>query len=233
MGIVLQDRDQAILAHVARYRLTTLETVHHLFFPEASSQEAAKTVLRRLRGTHLQSRPLYLRRVYYQLTAVAAQALGEPEEIAKPLGPQALPRAYSVLAYCCHGPAERPRLTRAEFAERYPALAAAVPYNDFTMEPSAEGPQRLVRLLVDLGGAHQRLVRKCVGIIRKGHSTPALNEMLAANTFQLTILTAEVTKAQAIGRSLQAHPALRGRTVRVAVVPEVGHLLPNVQAGAA
>lgn len=232
MAVILQDRDQAILAHVARYRLTTLDTVQHLFFPEAASAEAAKTVLRRLRATHLQSRPLYLRRVYYQLTAAAAQALGEPEEVANPFGPQALPRAYAVLAFCCHGPAERQRLARREFHERFPALSGQVPYNDYVVDPTATTP-RLTRLLVDLGGAYQRLIRKCVGIIRAGHGTPGLRELLAADAFQIIILTGEVTKAQALSRGVQTHPALRGRFVRAAVIPELAHLLPNLQAGAA
>ena len=59
----LTERDEEILRHVARYRLTTTEALRRLFFPDAKPG-GEKNVLRRLTGEYLQPQPLYGKRVY-------------------------------------------------------------------------------------------------------------------------------------------------------------------------
>ncbi|MBK8183340.1 MAG: hypothetical protein IPK63_10800 [Candidatus Competibacteraceae bacterium] len=94
----LTERDEEILKHVTRYRLTTTESLTPLVFPDAKPG-GEKNVLRAFDERYLQPQPLYGKRVYYQLTPVAAKALGETGGKRHPFGPQALVRLYGVLAF--------------------------------------------------------------------------------------------------------------------------------------
>lgn len=229
----LQPRDFDILGHVARYRLTTLETVHRLFF-EGSTVEAPKTVLRGLRaGGYLQSRPLYIRRAYYQLTTAAAGLLGEPPRAASPLGPQALVRAYGVLAHCCHGDdKERRRLTRAEFEAAFSYLHEnGVPFDAFYVERDSR--LRLVRVIVDQGGDAKRLLRKCTEIRRRAATTPGFQDLLRAGEFELAVVTAAPEKMETLRVAYEARDELRSFPVRFDTVAELTHLLPNHMLGVA
>lgn len=228
----LQPRDLEILSHVARYRLTTQETLHRLFFTGATP-EAPKTVVRRLReGGYLQSRPLYLRRAYYQLTRSAAALLGEPEEAARPLGPQALVRAYGVLAYCCHAESERQRLTRLEFHRAFPYLSEnGIPFDAFYVERDPR--LRLMQIVVDQGGDARRLLRKCRTRLKLARETPGLSDLVRGGEFGLALVTSSNEKAEALRAGRQQSEFLRDYPFRFQAEPELIHLIPNRALGGA
>src|SRR5437660_872751 len=86
------------------------------------SENAAKKLIFRSKD-YVTSDPLGPKSVYYRYTPLGAKHVGVPEEFARPLGPQALPRAMGTLGFCCSGPATRQRLIRQEFLEDFPELA--------------------------------------------------------------------------------------------------------------
>ncbi len=211
----LQPRDRAILEHVARYRLTTLPVLHRLFFPERTD-EAAKSVVKRLTPEFLGAQPLYGRRVFYQLTTTGARLLGEAEEAARPLGAVARPTRLAVLDYCClaHQP-ERRRFTRREFAEAFPDLAE-VPFTDFTLDDA--GP-RLTRLHVDLGGDYRRFLRKLREYLARDLACPPFARLVRERCFALAVLTAEEAKRDAFLEALRRTPLSAPTSVEV--VPDL------------
>jgi hypothetical protein len=214
---LLQQRDRDILLHVARYRLTTVEALHRLYLPDRGV-EAAKSVLKRLNGSFLRSRPLFARRRYYQLSSVSTRLLGEPDEASQPFGTHALPTRYAVLQYCCmsHGP-ERRRMTRDEFANSFPELRS-IPYGDYCIDIDRR-VSRLARIAVDLGGDYLRFLRKLREYLDRDSRVRGLRELIEQDAFVLVILTAEETKRDAIVEAIQRDP-LPG-LLRVETVPDL------------
>lgn len=96
----MQDRDERILEHVARYRLTLRPVLDRLFFADDSS--GCGNVLKRLiEQGYLQPRHvLPRRRCYYQLTRLGAMGRA-PESRTRPLRGQALRTWLGVLWFCC------------------------------------------------------------------------------------------------------------------------------------
>ena len=222
----LTERDQEILEHVRRYRLTTTEALRKYFFPEAKAG-AEKNVLRRLVGDHLQARPLYAKKVYYQLTPSAARTLGEPEEVAEPLGPQALVRVYGVFAFCCLGSRDKTVLTRREFISAFKEFAEQVDltqshyYLDYDSKTV-----RLGQIVVEQGGEYQRLITKCRRIIERGREIPGLQEIIADELMVIALILAEESKREALCAQLRKNPL--PVWCRVEVAPELGYLMPHV-----
>lgn len=222
----LTDRDQEILEHVRRYRLTTTEALRKFFFPEAKAG-AEKNVLRRLVGDYLQARPLYAKKVYYQLTPSAARTLGEPEELAEPLGPQALVRWYGVFAFCCLGAKEEVSVfTRREFASAFLPFADHVDLTQSHYYLDNDGATiRLGQIVVEQGGEYQRLINKCRRIIERGREIPGLQEIIADELFVIALVIAEESKCQALSNQLRKNPL--PTWCRIKVVPELSYLMPH------
>jgi hypothetical protein len=221
----LTERDQEILEHVRRYRLTTTEALRRFFFAEAKAG-AEKNVLRRLIGEHLQARPLYAKKVYYQLTPSAARTLGEPEEIAEPLGPQAIVRVYGVFAYCCLGSKDKTVLTRREFVSAFKSFAEQVDLTQSHYYLDYDGSTvRLGQIVVEQGGEYQRLITKCRRIVERGREIPGLQEIIADELLVIALVLAEASKRDALYAQLRKNPL--PVWCRVEVVPELSYLMPH------
>ncbi len=225
MTVQLTSRDRRILSHVCRYRITTNEVLLRLFFSE-TGENALKTVRKRLLNHHIQSRLLGIeKRRYYQLTPCGARSRGEPREIAKPLGAQALPRVYGVLAYCCLLGERRKRLNRLELRQHYPEFAVRRLSNqaDYCIEQWA-GDYRLTRILVDQGASPEHVVNKCEDILHTaGHTAEGFSDMVQQEVFALAIVVAEKSKQAAISRLLVRQPL--PVPVTYGVVPDLTALL--------
>lgn len=221
--MALTQRDGQILLHVARYRLTTAEIVRKLFFAHAGPQ-AEKNVLRRLVGEHLQSSPLYARKVYYQLTPTSARALGVSEELATPFGPQALLRLYGVLAFCCLGERIWQALTRAEFLSAFPEFGEALDLtqNHYYLDHDGN-TARLGHIVIDQGGDYQRLIGKCRRLIERARDIPGLREIVADDLLVIALVVGEEAKAERLKTELRKSPL--PVWCRIAVVSELTQLM--------
>jgi len=221
----LTERDEEILKHVARYRLTTTEALRRLFFPDAKPG-GEKNVLRRLTGEYLQPQPLYGKRVYYQLTPTAAKTLGETEESATPFGPQALVRLYGVLAFCCLGNTVKPVFTRTEFIQAFSRFADLLDLGQNHFYLDSDGRTvRLGQILVEQGGEYQRLLNKCRKLIDRGRELPGFQEIIADELFVIAIVLAEDSKREMLQAQLRKNPL--PVWCRVEVVSDLGNLMPH------
>jgi hypothetical protein len=219
MAIELTERDRAVLDHIRRYRITVSRTLQEQFCDR--SENAAKKLVARLRD-YVASETLVGNSVYYRLTPLGARLLGAPEEIAQPLGVQALPRAFGVLAFCCNGQTQRWRYTRPEFGEDFPELAEEMLKNDYYLDFYMDSDGMTVRLghiLVDLGGSCEQILKKCRGRIRRYQRT------IPAELFAIAIVVPSDEKRQGIKDALKQRP-LRA-WLRIEVVPELGQLIAN------
>lgn len=223
--MLLTERDEEILKHVQRYRLTTTEALRRLFFPDAKPG-GEKNVLRRLVGDYLQPQPLYGKRVYYQLTSSAAKKLAESEESTTPFGSQALVRLYGVLSFCCLGKTIKHVLTRTEFAKAFPPFADLLDLgqNHFYLDYDGK-TARLGQILVEQGGEYQRLINKCRKIIERGRELPGFQEIIADELFVIAIVLAEDSKREMLNAQLRKNPL--PVWCRVEVVPDLGNIMPH------
>src|SRR3954468_10356408 len=126
MPAPLTDRTKAYLDFLCRHRISTAERNTALC---GGSENVAKKLIATLDG-YIASDPLGQKTRYYRLTPLGAKALGAPEEIARPLGPQALPRALGVLGFCTSAE-QRQRYLRREFQADFPELAGSLLNKDY------------------------------------------------------------------------------------------------------
>lgn len=223
----ITERDTDILRHVARYRLTTSEVLRRQYFPTAKPG-GEKNVLRRLTGDYLQARPLYGKRVYYQLTAAAARTLGESEEHSLPHGPQALVRLYGTLAFCCLGARARMVFTRAEFIHAFPSFADRLDLGQSHFYLDDDGRTvRLGQILVEQGGDYLRLLNKCRRLVERGREIPGLRDIIADELFVMALVIAETSKRDMLYAQMRKNPL--PVWCRVEVVPTLGQLMPHLE----
>ena len=202
-----------------------LEAVRKLYFPDAADETAAVKVLSRLRrGRFLNARDLYPRRKYWTLTAAAARARGLNPKIARPLGYDALARAFGALAFCCLGEAPRSRFTPHEFRERFPSLYKPGPGASwYYVDEDDEGRKRLGLILVDKGGGYRRIARKCLDRTRQRLEIPAFRDVIVQDGFTIAVVTAWEEKKRFIEQALSDYDLYA--TVRIEVHPELAQLL--------
>jgi hypothetical protein len=223
----ITERDEDILRHVARYRLTTSEVLRRLYFASAKPG-GEKNVLRRLTGDYLQPRPLYGKRVYYQLTPAAAMTLGESEESAAPLGPQALVRLYGTLAFCCLGKTLKPVFTRAEFLQAFPGFADRLDLGQTHFYLDDDGQTvRLGQILVEQGGEYLRLLNKCRRLIERGREVPGFQEIIADELFVIALVIAEESKRDMLYAQLRKVPL--PVWCRIEIISGLGQLMPHLE----
>ena len=218
----LTDRDRAALEHLRRYRITTAKVLQKLYCDDTPNK--VKKLVQRL-GENIQAEQLYGKSVYYHLSPTGARLVGAPEEVSKPLGPQALPKAIGILYFCCMGEEPLFRYTRSEFADDFPELAESVMKREFYLDyyPDFDGQTaRLGQFMVDLGGDYQKFVSKCRVRVREGLRTEGLQELILENLFTIAILVAEPEKKNAILEAFQGAPMKAA--VRVEVIPELSQV---------
>ena len=245
-AIQVTDRDRRILQHVARQRMTTVEAVQALFFPD-NKRDAAKSTLRRLYGSppeyrFLHPEPLDARRVYYRLTPPGAKLIGAAKEAAQPLGVQARVERYALLwFFCIDRPQQRSIFDPRKFPDQFPIHGERLPRKAFYLDEDDAGDVRLGYVLVDHRSDGRRLVRKAGQMLQRFLRRGWFDDFVKACAFELTVLTATEEKRATLLRALdrklpgflQPHRDSLGVTavdalpVQVKVVPGLIDLLPG------
>lgn len=136
--VQLQPRDEKVLDHIGRYRITLRPVLDQVFF--ASESSGSGNILQRLmRGGYVTAREgLPGRRRYYQLTAKGAEGRVSLERT-KPIRAQALRSLIAVLWFCHMLQTRAHRLEKWELREAFeeqdppPGTHCAVPGNALTV----------------------------------------------------------------------------------------------------
>lgn len=214
-----------------RYRITTPQVLHQLFFPDSDRNAVTKVTSRLCAQEFLASHPLYGSNIYFSLGKNGARIFGLPaRRVAKPLGPQALYREYGTLAFCCLGDTQREKIRVRELIERFPAVAArSLDASHYYLDVEGE-KIRLGYIWVEAGGPIDHIVRTVRDeIIEERRRVPALNEFITNSKFVVAVVTMRPEKRVAIADALRR--VVTTAMFRVEVVPELVHLLSGVRHG--
>jgi hypothetical protein len=205
------DPQKLLFELLRRFRILTAALITALIC--GGSENAAKKLILRSRD-YVASDPLGPKTVYYRFTPAGAKLIGAPEEIARPLGPQALPKMLGILGFCSAAP-NRERYTRQEFIDDFPELAKYLLgkdyHTDFFLDFDGQNA-RLGQIVVDLGGDYKKQISKCRVRLREYLDIAGIRDIVADGLFTFAIIVAEEEKAQAIRQALKEKP-LRSRVI--------------------
>ena len=218
--IRLQKRDEKILEHIKRFRMTTAETLHGEFF-DGKGEDAVTSTIRRLRAAqYIVSADLGPpNRRYYHLTAKSTRLLGLPSSFSCSLGEQALPIRHAILRFCCTGE-DRHLLMPSEFSEEFPSCQEKrIPKEPYYLD-SKNGVTRLSFLMPDLGAEAGRIVRKCRRAFSVRREIEGFKTLIQGDAFSVTVLTARNSKRDAIIAALKRAESFSD-PVSVVVVPDM------------
>ncbi|MFO0979117.1 MAG: hypothetical protein U0996_22090 [Planctomycetaceae bacterium] len=210
-------RDQRILEHIARFRLSTVESIQAVLLRNLSLNAIRKIVRRLCADRLLQKFQLKHPREYLILGDRGARRLGLGQHRSAPLGPQALPLDYAILVYATLGHTPRLRLTTDEVRHRCPWLPEALIKTPHCMDAS----QTLELIRVDLGGPADHVARKCAIDISKRCRVPEFPALVASPLFRLVVITATDGKSAAIQKACARHDWPNGLTMHFATVSKL------------
>lgn len=222
----LTQRDQRIMQHISRYRITTNEVLSRTVLEESSPNAIVKVTRRLCRLGYLRKFPLMHPQCYFTPGDRAVRELGIPSHRTQPLGPQSLPTEFAVLAFALLGKSEHRRLTVAEMRERYSWMSDALAESAHCLSTES-GREILESIRVDLGAAADHIARKCDADLQVRVAIKEFYPLIARKRFRAVVLTATTEKAAAIERSLSDHVWPKGYAFHLAVVPELLHLIPG------
>ena len=197
----LTERDEAILDHIRRYRITTIEALHRLFWEPTTTTNAVSQVLARLsahvRGVDVGNRSFYL------LTPEAARESGEDEDFAKFPGATSLARHYAMLEFCCLGDPRREHITARELRENFSnfdgrGIARNAYFHTF------DAPAKMGWLEVDCGNHAATRAKKCRKQFAKRYEAEGLKfrQLADAGQFGIALVTSSAGKKLALERAL-------------------------------
>ena len=225
----MRDRDRQIIDHVARFRITTNEVLHQLFFKDQQHNAVTKVTARLCRAEFLRKFPLYHPRTYFTLGPQAAKQLGAPFQRTLPLGPQSLPTEYAALVYAA-GKSHHRRLTTQELEQFVPWLYGPFAEFPYCWDESSD-PPALELLRVDLGGKPDYVARKCEADIEVRRPLSEFDDWVRQLRFRLVVITGTTEKAALIQAALEAHVWPDGLSIRLVVVPDLLHLTARISDG--
>lgn len=218
MAVRLQERDERILRHLARYRLSTPEIIFNLYFkPEGhKSTEGMKSTLRRLwkdpESAFLDSKKLYGsgRDVYYHLTPQGASYLGFANATDIGHGFDKMDvraRHLGCLLFACGGETPRPKFTVEEFQTCFPGTLErgtdfyARFFSDAYFLDDRDGVRRLGRLLVDTGGDTTKVLQRAAET-----AVATLPRFVAAGRFSLALVLPTAEKLRRVRQHMRQAP---------------------------
>ncbi len=151
---------EAVLNHVARYRLTVFAAIERLPVFSAMGPRQIKDVLRDCqRQSLVGSAPLYHGAKYWYLDAVGAERCGLAEQRIGPLSEPAKLRALALLRFCCLSDKPRHRLTPDDLARHFPSLYRPGLPSGYYFDPAGSGRLGLARIDAARRGRWDRVLQ--------------------------------------------------------------------------
>ncbi|MCC7334675.1 MAG: hypothetical protein IT422_06245 [Pirellulaceae bacterium] len=219
------DRDSDILEHIARYRLTTRDVLHRLFFSDSEPNAVTKVTSRLVKHRFLNRFDLPLGRSYFVFGPNAMRIFNVAGNKSKAMGPQSLAENLGMLYFCCAQEELHERLLVREMFENFGRITGKkLKLASFYIDQTT-GTPTLSQMRVDLGGPAAHVIRKCRAYLETAASNQIFSELITHQRFMITLITSTKSKAQDLEDTLLRHTwPVR---FRVEVVPELGTLLIN------
>lgn len=224
----LGDRDFEIFEHISRYRLTTPDLLHRVFFNDGSQLNAVTKVTSRLtRERFLNRWELFGSNAYFVLGPKAIGYVPVSRRRTGELGQQALPHEFAMAAFCLRPQVTRKRLTVSELSKNPGQLLQPGVDNSHYFLEENDGVTQLGHFVVDLGGHATYVARKCAEQIEIRQKRPPLRQLIDSRRFLVGIATGTEEKKADILRVLRT--ATWPVEFRIEVVPELVHLVGALQ----
>ena len=220
----LVDRDYEILDHLARYRMTTRDVLHRLFFDDSEVNAVTKVTSRLTEHGFLNKYEWAPNRNYFVIGQESARIIGVSPKKCKPLGPQALPKEFATLMFCCLSDVARERLKVSDLQKQFPdLLARKIDNSHYYLDRTEDGAVRLAFIRVDQGGTADHIARRCEKDINDRSNMASFRELVQTDRFMITVITASDNKAGIIRETIKRRrwPV----RFRVAVVKDLALLI--------
>lgn len=196
----LSERDQQILQHVERYRITMDDILAELFFENASHATAVQKVASRLAadGWLRKSQPLVRRNVYslgpaYLQTNAAANT--------RPFTEQSLPPAIAVLYFCIRN--GHKRLALDELRRIDARLCEGGTRNLPCIAKQHEGGLGISLLLVDRNSPGRRVIWKLRKLVGQRLARPAYLAWMRAKRMSITVIVPAEDRVEHLAQEIQ------------------------------
>jgi hypothetical protein len=201
----LVDRDYEILDHLRRYRMTTREVLHRLFFSDSELNAVTKVTSRLVDHGFLNRYELYSGRSYFVVGPEAIKLFGLSPKKCRAIGTQALPREYGILLYCCMANTPRERLLVSELQQKVPNFTGKrSDCGHYYLDHDGE-TVRLAHIRVDQGGPPDHVIRKCREDLEMQLRIAAVRTLIEQDRYLVAIITATEEKAAAIREAIERH----------------------------
>lgn len=221
----LPEREQAIIDHVARYRVTTVDVLHEKFFPELQSVKSVRKIAARMIADGWLDRfQAVSRRNLYVLGRNFEQPRAKQGTTAC-FSEQSLLTAVAILYFCVRH--RHRRLTVPELLKVDKRLCQTGLNNSPYYVEQRENQLGLSLLLVDRDSPVRRLTWKVKRLVGQRKRHDGFHAWMLDQRFSITILTAFAEKQQQLIQAFSAHAEPLAK-VRVALVPEFAPYLSQV-----
>lgn len=216
----------AVLGHVARYRLSTFAAMSQLSEFSDKSPRQLRRLLRDCRDARLlSSAALHSGMRYWFLTLDGAARCGLDESRSGPLSETAKLRAYAMLLFCCLSASPRCRLTANELKKRFSVLHRPGMPGTYYFDPTGTGCIGLARIDSGHHGRWDRVVQSVKEDISLHTKLTGFRQLIAAHRFEITVLTVLPVKAERTASVLKSLPEVKHVPVHVVAQPELLPLL--------
>jgi len=221
-----QDAVEAILGHIARYRLSTFAALSRLSLFAGESPRHLRRLLRDCREAGLvTSAALHSGSRYWFLTPAGATRCGLDESRSGPMSETAKLRAYALLLFCCLSDKPRHRLTASELSQQFSLLHRPGMPGTYYFDPTGKGSIGLARIDAGHHGRWDRVVQSVQDDISLHRKLPGFRQLIKAHRFEITVVTVLLAKAERTVSVLKSLPEVKQVPVHVVALPE---LLPLI-----
>ncbi len=224
--ITLSSRDQLVIRHVDRMRISTIEMLMCSALMGLSRSAISKIVNRLCRAGYLGSYTLHHPARYFVLGSEGAGFLGRKNHRTLPLGPQALAIEFATAAHCLLGNDKRKRLTREDIARHLPWLPERKQHIPMCFELSKK---TLEIIRVDLGGSPAHVAGKCHFDIAERIDIPEFRGLVKSGDIRLVVVTSTAEKASAIRNATEKHEWPPGLQFHCSIVSNLITLLARTK----
>ena len=195
VDVTLTAGQRRVLEHVRLFRITTQDVLERLYF--RGREKNVKSFLQRLRKRgFLDFAPLTSRRNYYHLTQRGLQLLGAPDLRAGPLKGDSLVERYGILEFCSRRPAARQKLSKEDFATRFPQLAPRNMPGTCYYVDAEEEPRRYGWVYVHRSAPAWRVQTRVVqNILGRRYAHEEWKRVIDAGQFAVAVVSSTAQKS--------------------------------------
>jgi hypothetical protein len=205
----LTERDQQILTeHFGRFRITTVEALHRLYWSDRTVDAAKKWTGRMRVGQYLRCGELANGRRFFYPTHKTAVLAGFSRRFVRPPRGFDLARYYGILSFCCLGATRYEKISTIEFGQRFAALCArqldqSLYYADTDYTDDRYTPRmRIGYLLVDAGSRVRQILARFHRVISQRLSTPLWHQWIERGRLIVAVVTADPDKQRRLREAL-------------------------------